>query len=277
MASTTVSYSHTREGRAKQVSLSKQGKRCQRCSLYLEIWPTWALVKRVRALDWDWCSADNLSHVCQYPLAFPCLQPLQQYMVLFAYFLAVALTLTCWSQVPHHREKIQVSLVGYPGVVTFVGTCWGSWPILQSTHSCSKSRSFCLHPIAPTSFGFTEAIKGWDRLCWYTDLHTWGLMSGQTCPATNLAFRIDLLQRQSAVQWCPEEPQKHLPVKYLPVQVQEQGTTVSLSQRTSASGSVDGPLKPPPSTAVCVSQKAYSIAQRSLWAQAWGNHIVCIW
>lgn len=175
------------------------------------IFPTWALTKHVGSvlrLMPCWWPAPC---VCQYPLPFPCLQPLQGYMVLFAYLLATALMLVCWSWVPHHKAEMQVSLVKCTGVMPSAGTCWDSWTDTSEHVQLLRVKKLLLSSIAPASFGFASPDFWWNvsglrqALLIHWLLQS-GLRSGRAyIPCYQPGFGSSFVREAgSPVLWCPD-------------------------------------------------------------------------
>lgn len=169
------------------------------------------------------------SCVWQYPLPFPCLQPLQGYVVLFVYLLAAALMLLCRSWVPHRKAEPQVSLVVCPDVVPSARTCRGSWLKPQGIYSCCASRTsysypLLLLPLASLAETFVETSEVWG-VEWLEAVE-WAYI-----PCHQSGFHGQLFWR-GRQPWCPEGMQKYLPGKHL------------VPEGTKATGPADGPLKP---------------------------------
>lgn len=144
MASTTVSYSHTRKGRTKQVPLPKQGKTFSIMQKHSSCTSQYVLTKCVRCLGWGWCHGDDLLNVCVpvfpvYFLSFPFLQPQQGYTVCTSW------QQNWWwwgSQVPHGKANPQ-SLVGCPDGVASAGA--PDWYLWAQAAVGSQGAPPCIH------------------------------------------------------------------------------------------------------------------------------------
>lgn len=161
MASTTVSYSHTRKGGTKQVSLPKQGKAfsimekhsscISQCGLHKDVGTE---VSGLKLMPWWWSSSVCASIPCFFP-SYSLSRATQSAS------LSSRIEGGMGSQVAHGKAKPQVSLVGCPdGVASAEAPDW--YLRAQTAVESPKQRGLLLASIATVSFGFTSWEFGWN-------------------------------------------------------------------------------------------------------------------